>query len=153
MSQPKCHFCNRPAVGSVKMFMHGAFTELAVCELHAEELNKNIMLDMISLLTAPFMEDMAKMKSEMMQLPDEKIKERACPECYELLRTFIHPMLNSIHKTYHMGKLGPGGTQQQQIVMLEQKLNIAIKNQKFEEAAKLRDEIKKLKGSNEHLKK
>jgi len=124
--------------------MNGAFTELSVCEFHAEELNKNMLMDMISLLTAPFAEDLEKVKKEIMNIPEAKMKEKACPECYELLRTFIHPMLNSIHKTYHVAKPEPNGDTKRKLVQLNQRLVKAIQNQKFEDAAKLRDQIRQI---------
>ncbi len=75
-----------------------------------------------------------------------------CPRCYETFEDELENSIRRIHGTgRHTGRL-PGRKRaaydrQRQIDELEKKLQQAVKEEKYEEAAKLRDEIKGLKDS------
>lgn len=78
-----------------------------------------------------------------------------CPECYNTFREELQNTIRSIHGTAkHSGlspKNGANVTAQPQAEMskeekLRAELETAVKNEEYETAAKLRDQIKKLKG-------
>lgn len=74
-----------------------------------------------------------------------------CSECYTVFKDQLLPSLGRLHgKTVHVGAVPSGEGKEQnsydKINELRQKLSDAIKNEEFEKAAELRDEIKGLEG-------
>lgn len=82
-----------------------------------------------------------------------------CPECYSTFQTRLDPLLRNLHgSNRHVGRLGAieniipteteieESSESTEIRKLKQSLKKAIKEENYEEAAKLRDEIKKLEG-------
>lgn len=72
-----------------------------------------------------------------------------CSKCYSSFSEKLEPLLKKIHgHDAHVGKIPKrtGGTilVKKEIASLKNRLNQAVKNEEFEDAAKLRDEIKKL---------
>ena len=80
-----------------------------------------------------------------------------CTKCYESFRVALEPLVSSIHgnvrhveETAEKGEKGESGkvtsasTENLTVKELRQKIEAAIKAEKYEEAARLRDEIKKL---------
>ncbi len=76
-----------------------------------------------------------------------------CPECYSALRDSLRPFYkNSQEGTTHIGKK-PGDdagktapADNPQMAAFQKKLDALIAEEKYEEAAKVRDEMKKLEG-------
>jgi protein arginine kinase activator len=83
----------------------------------------------------------------------KKTGKLGCSKCYETFYDILAPLLKKIHGTdQHKGKMPSKGmvtTQltENQIVMLKERLEVAVQQEKFEEAARLRDEIKNLQSS------
>ena len=81
-----------------------------------------------------------------------------CAQCYEKFYSKLLPSIQRIHgKAVHSGKVpertaepikSKEPTVQEKIATLEEQMKKAIDEQNFEQAAVLRDEIKKLKGEN-----
>lgn len=82
-----------------------------------------------------------------------------CSNCFETFKEKIDPLLKNIHgANRHVGRIGKvqenNNIEMQPIIEekketnkleeLKRKLKIAVKEEKYEEAAKIRDEIKKL---------
>lgn len=75
-----------------------------------------------------------------------------CSNCYKIFKNELMPSLNRLHgKALHVGSVPEDlknikkpKTTEDVIKELREKMTSAIKNEAFEEAAKLRDEIKKL---------
>ena len=73
-----------------------------------------------------------------------------CAKCYDAFFDQLMPSIKRIHgNTKHAGKFGSrtGGkknTLKSKIQALDEKMKVAISEQNFEEAAKIRDELKKL---------
>ena len=80
-----------------------------------------------------------------------------CTKCYEAFRAPLDPLISSIHgKVRHVeadiAEVTPGGpsssvekrSQKPEVVEIRKKIDEAIKAEKYEEAARLRDEIKRL---------
>ena len=74
-----------------------------------------------------------------------------CPECYTTFAEGLEGLLKSMHKgTMHAGKIPEGMRQardnSKRMESLQKKLEKAIKEENFEQAAALRDEIKQMSG-------
>jgi protein arginine kinase activator len=73
-----------------------------------------------------------------------------CPQCYETFKGMVEPMLESMHKgTHHVGKVPQRALARQslhdRLSRLELDLRDAIKSERYEEAARFRDEIHQVK--------
>ena len=65
-----------------------------------------------------------------------------CPTCYSAFGTALRDILKGIHSSsYHRGR-GPGEENSMDIAQLRWKLSEAVREEDFELAAKLRDEIR-----------
>lgn len=77
-----------------------------------------------------------------------------CAECYRIFYDKLQPSLERIHgRVLHAGKKvevthdeQPVPTKEEQLAKLREMLDEAIRTQEFEQAAKLRDEIRALEG-------
>jgi protein arginine kinase activator len=72
-----------------------------------------------------------------------------CPECYNAFETQLIPLLRQIHgSTQHEGKMpqqvGPVAIIRQELMDLKEELSRAVLDERYEDAARIRDEIKKL---------
>jgi hypothetical protein len=73
-----------------------------------------------------------------------------CPRCYETYRAELMPLLGRIHEAHrHSGRL-PGRAQpettapdEQLLAELRRKLEDAVRGERYEEAARLRDELRR----------
>jgi protein arginine kinase activator len=79
-----------------------------------------------------------------------------CSECYVTFAEGLEGLLKSMHKgTRHIGKvphvLKQGRDMTEQLRHLQKRLEKAVSNEDFEEAAQLRDEIKTLKEKLSHM--
>lgn len=74
-----------------------------------------------------------------------------CGECYEAYEEYLLPTLKRIHgSTKHTGKIpkhfGRGIKKDDEIKALKSQLDAAIKNEEYENAAKIRDKIREAEG-------
>ena len=72
-----------------------------------------------------------------------------CASCYTTFRAYLPPLLNKLHagsKHKPTGEevISPMHQLQLQVQQMREKIKIAIEEERFEDAAKLRDEIKEL---------
>jgi protein arginine kinase activator len=79
----------------------------------------------------------------------KKIGRLGCGECYNAFKKFLAPLLKRIHgSSQHVGKTptksAKGLKKKIDIQELRNKLQRAIEQEQFEEAARLRDQIKEL---------
>jgi len=85
----------------------------------------------------------------------KKIGRLGCGECYTVFRKYLAPLLKRIHgSTQHSGKsplnIAVNGTKKKvDIQELRLRLQKAIEGEEFEEAARLRDQIKELESKQE----
>lgn len=78
----------------------------------------------------------------------KKTGRLGCSECYKVFGSALESLLKSMHKgTKHLGKTPAAQRQfrdaQRQMKTLQERLNKAILEEDFEQAAQLRDEIKR----------
>ena len=79
----------------------------------------------------------------------KKAGRLGCPECYKTFADGLEGLLKSMHKgTRHVGKIPESLRQNQdlsdRLKALQKKLAKAIEDENFEQAARLRDEIKQM---------
>lgn len=80
-----------------------------------------------------------------------------CATCYTTFRKELEKSIAAIHKTavQHVGKVakssGATAAKQRKIQSLQDALAQCVKEQRFEEAAQLRDEIRALESGEEHV--
>lgn len=84
----------------------------------------------------------------------KKLGRLGCPDCYESLGAFIAPMLAKMHRgTQHAGKVPDALVSRirhaREVKETEEALEAAIASENYEEAAKLRDELKALQSTSE----
>ena len=82
----------------------------------------------------------------------KKLGRLGCPVCYETFKDVLGPMLESMHKgTTHVGKVPRTALNRMslndRLSKLEGELSEAIKTERYEEAARFRDEISRVKQS------
>ncbi len=75
-----------------------------------------------------------------------------CPHCYKTFEAMVEPMLEGMHKgTKHIGKhpqsFEEGPSLGERLTQLETELHEAIRSERYEDAARFRDEISQLKTS------
>lgn len=78
-----------------------------------------------------------------------KIGRLGCSECYTAFKKYLAPLLKRIHgSSQHIGKspvrTGKASKKKANIQELRDSLQKAVENEEFEEAARIRDQIKQL---------
>lgn len=79
----------------------------------------------------------------------KKVGRFGCPECYTAFEKQLVPLLRQLHgSTRHEGKtptaIGPNAALRREIMELQESLTQAVVNERFEEAAQIRDQIREL---------
>ncbi|WP_077324072.1 UvrB/UvrC motif-containing protein [Virgibacillus siamensis] len=169
MECQECH--NRSATLHFTQVINGSKTEVHVCEKCAQEKGYMTYPDdgysLHDLLTGLFNFDASSMESPQktsyqqtkeLQCPQckmtfsefKRVGKFGCAECYHTFSNRLDPILRRVHSgnTQHSGKIPnrKGGALQtkKQIESLKNELQGLIKEEAFEEAAKVRDQIKEL---------
>lgn len=135
----------------------GNYAERFVCEVCAQKLNvlhghipKEFKLDIFKLIQSARQSASLTCSGCGWSLMDFKQKGRlGCPKCYETFGEQLEPLLLRMHNaTTHTGRLPGIGEDQlqriQQLSELRSKLESAIREEEYESAARLRDELRQL---------
>ncbi len=82
----------------------------------------------------------------------KKLGHFGCPSCYEYFSPIITPMLQGMHKeAEHKGKIPQRSlarlSLKKKITLLEDQLDDAVSEERFEDAARLRDELAGMRAS------
>ena len=157
----KCKFCQNPATVHLTDIVNKKKRELHLCEACAKE--HNLIPEAPEELDIP-----ALLQFLMSQSKDEKDKSdpnsAVCPHCgikyaqfraqgrlgcpadYEVFRAALEPLLERIHRhAKHVGKTPARFRVQRReadIVELQKQLAEAVRDERYEEAAQLRDRIR-----------
>lgn len=157
MASPlKCDLCDKPATVHLTQIVNHKVHKVDLCESCAQAKG----------VTDPGGFSLADLllKASLNPEPDTTSSEQACstcgatpedykntgrlgcPECYNALSTMIDPMLENMHKgTQHTGKVPEHALARQELQdrlhTLESNLKTAIDAERYEDAAKFRDEI------------
>lgn len=158
----QCSVCSKPAVYHVTVLKDGDVKELHFCEPHFHEYmekpkQKSPEEAFVESLLPESEIDERAAEDEQLICPNCGITYRefrekgrfGCPHDYEIFRQRLLPLLENIHgETTHRGKspkrapLDSGN--QLKLIQLRNDLTQAIEQEKYEEAAQLRDEIHQL---------
>jgi protein arginine kinase activator len=81
----------------------------------------------------------------------KEIARLGCSECYEFFKAQLLPVLRNLHvKTQHLGKFpasrGAHAEDIKKITLLQEELERAVREECYERAAEIRDEIRELEG-------
>jgi protein arginine kinase activator len=154
-----CALCKKNnAVIHYAEVVDGKIKKLDLCEKCAVEKGLGTQLsfsmgDMLGGMTENFVAQKGALSCETCGMTVEefrKVGRLGCSECYETFRESLDSMFEQIHRsTKHKGKipthLHTEHYKKENILQMEKELKEAIKNEDFEKAAYLRDEIKKTK--------
>ncbi len=155
-----CNVCQKnPATVHLTEIVNEQMTELHLCESCARQKSQQMQqqFGLSDLLAGMAGANKAEDKAEMVNLKCsncglsyadfKKIGRLGCSECYNAFKKQLAPLLKRIHgMTQHVGKapvkVGKTTKKKGDIQELRAKLQLAIEMEAFEEAARLRDQIK-----------
>lgn len=151
-SQQKCDFCGKPATVHLTQIVNNKVHNVDLCEACAQakgvtEPGGFSLADL--LLKTSLNPEPAGLRCAKCGFTQADFKRHGrfgCPACYEAFEGLIEPMLDGMHKgTRHVGKVPQSALNRRslydRLTKLETDLNEAIKSERYEEAARFRDEI------------
>lgn len=168
-----CQNCNKNEANThIKQIVNGERTETHLCSDCANHLGYNdvfsdfdlnfngffggLLGDMISPVLLGNVKRCEKCGSSYNDIVREG--KVGCADCYRTFYDKLAPSIQRIHgKIHHTGKTGTAAAQEavkekadntEKIAGLKEDMDEAVKTQNFEEAARIRDEIKALEGGN-----
>jgi protein arginine kinase activator len=156
----KCQFCSNPATVHLTDIVDSHKKELHLCQSCAEkkQLLKKQELNLPAILQNLIGQHLGQQTDELSRLtcPACGIKymefraqgRLGCPHDYRVFRDGLEPLLRRIHRSdRHLGKVPHRSVlpaeQQAELVELRRRLQIAIDREAFEEAARLRDLLRR----------
>jgi len=162
----KCQLCNKGATVHLTEIVNGKKREVHLCQACAEkkEVLKQQEMNLSAILQSVIGQHLGAPTDELSRLtcPQCGIKymefkaggRLGCPHDYEVFRGALLQLLERIHRlTRHVGKVpahaGRHAAAQQELGELRQKLRRAVEDEAYEEAARLRDQIREKEAANE----
>lgn len=154
----KCDFCGKPATVHLTQIVNNKVHKVDLCEECAQA--KGVtdpsgfsLADLLlkaSLDPEPQAEVVRCEQCGFTQVNFKKEGRLGCPACYEAFKGVLDPMLSNMHKgTAHVGKVPQRALQRKslydRLTQLEGDLDQAIKSERYEDAARFRDEIHQVK--------
>lgn len=163
-----CQKCNqREANVHITKIINGVKTEMHLCEECARESQENISIPIALGMPMSFQNILEGFMEMMGGIPQQLVEEISCPVCHMTFENFkqtgrfgcgncynafndnIIPLIRRIHgNIHHTGKVPKrsGGILKikRDIDKLKNELKVAVANEEYEKAARLRDEIKRL---------
>jgi protein arginine kinase activator len=159
MNNPlKCDFCSKPATVHLTQIVNNKVHKVDLCETCAQQ--KGVtdpsgfsLADLLlkaSLNSEGASQGIRCEQCGFAQADFKKHGRFGCPACYESFKGLLEPMLESMHKgTAHTGKIPHAALNRKslydRLTKLELGLTEAIKSERYEEAARYRDEINQVK--------
>jgi protein arginine kinase activator len=161
MNNPlKCDFCAKPATVHLTQIVNNKVHKVDLCEECAQK--KGVTdpsgFSLADLLVKPSLSTESATggvrceQCGFTQADFKKLGRFGCPACYETFKDLLAPMLEGMHKgTTHVGKVPRTALNRMslndRLSKLELDLSEAIKTEHYEEAARFRDEISRVKQS------
>lgn len=159
----QCKICGQPATVHLTQIVDNAVHKVDLCENCAKKTGVSDPegFSLADLLTTHLLSDSpAEELSIDLKCPTcgftpadfKKMGRLGCPDCYDAFKPLLEHVLSTMHKaTTHCGKVPTRSldriTRQRRLAELEQNLHKAVSNEHYEDAARYRDEIAKLKAS------
>ena len=155
MAKPEqCGHCQKPATIHLTQIVNGKTFKVDLCEdcPHKKGVTDPEGFSLADfLLNPPLLANIGKEKVRCEQCgfspTDFKKSGRfGCPACYDSFQSMLSPMLANMHKDLvHRGKVPDRAIARvgirRRLEQLELQLNQAVKDERYEEAARMRDEI------------
>lgn len=151
-----CHLCGKPATVHLTQIADNKVHKIDLCEACAQ--SKGVtdpegfsLADLLDQSPAPFeMGSPDPVTCPVCGLGPSDFKQRGrfgCPSCYETFADVLPPMLGSMHKgTSHCGKVPAQSVNRaalrHRLSELERNLQEAVRCERYEDAARYRDELK-----------
>jgi protein arginine kinase activator len=162
----KCQFCASPATIHLTDIVNNQKKEMHLCQRCAEaqhlvskqELNlPAILQSMIGQHLGPLSDELARLRCPACGIRYMEFRAQGrlgCPHDYAVFRNGLEPLLKRIHRsTRHVGKVprqGPPPVRRQaELVDLRRQLQQAVEAEAYEEAARLRDLLRKKEATDE----
>ena len=160
MASPlKCDLCSKPATVHLTQIVNNKVHKVDLCEecAQAKGVTDPSGFSLADLLLKaslnPEPSSVSGVRCEHCGFTQNDFKKQGrfgCPHCYETFKGVIEPMLDNMHKgVVHTGKVPQKALARKslydRLTQLETELNDAIKSERYEEAARYRDEIHQVK--------
>ena len=158
MSTPlKCNFCAQPAKVHWTQIISNKVHNVDLCEDCAKKKGVTnpggFSFADVLLKAAPGPDALPVVRCEQCGFTQNDFKKHGrfgCPACYDAFKGMLEPLLDGMHKgTKHEGKVPRTAMDRQSLydrmTKLESELTDAIKAERYEEAARYRDEINQMK--------
>ncbi|MGA3006490.1 MAG: UvrB/UvrC motif-containing protein [Opitutaceae bacterium] len=158
MANPlKCDLCSKPATVHLTQIVNNKVHKVDLCEACAQAKGvtdpSGFSLADLLLKTSLNAEPTASLRCEQCGFTSMDFKKHGrfgCPACYDHFKDIIEPMLDNMHKgSTHVGKVPQRALERKslydRLTRLETDLDSAIKAERYEDAARFRDEIHQVK--------
>ncbi len=149
----KCDLCSKPATVHLTQIVNSKIHKVDLCEACAQakgvtDPNGFSLADLL-LKASLNPESGVDIRCEACGFTQQDFKKTGrfgCPACYEYFGVTVEPMLESMHKgSSHTGKIPQRALERkslyERLTKLESELDAAIKAERYEDAARCRDEI------------
>ena len=150
----KCDLCTKPATVHLTQIVNNKIHKVDLCEACAQAkgvtdpsgFSLSDLLMKASLNPEPTLGDIRCESCGLTQQDFKKTGRFGCPACYDAFAAVIDPILDNMHKgTTHVGKIPRRALERrslyERLTKLETDLDQAIKSERYEDAARFRDEI------------
>lgn len=154
----KCNLCTKPATVHLTQIVNSKIHKVDLCEACAQakgvtDPNGFSLADLLlkaSLNPEPAGSQLRCEQCGFTQNDFKKFGRFGCPACYGYFQSIVEPMLAGMHKGIrHCGKVPSRALQRKtlhdRLTQLETDLDQAIKSERYEDAARFRDEINQVK--------
>ena len=161
MANPlKCDLCAKPATVHLTQIVNSKIHKVDLCEAcaQAKGVTDPSGFSLADLLIKASLnpEPSGDVRCESCGFTSQDFKKTGrlgCPACYQHFRGLLEPMLDTMHKgSEHTGKVPRRALARrslyERLSQLETNLDQAIKAERFEDAARYRDEINEVKSTN-----
>lgn len=151
----KCRRCSKPATLHITEIRKGEVQQLHLCEICAQKYLAQGNADEDQPSSGATVEDLE--AADELACPHCGITFRqfrsqgrlGCPHDYEVFETELNQLLENIHDgAQHCGKVpqrtGEGHQDHFRLIKLRNELQVAVKEEAYEKAAALRDEIQQI---------
>ena len=160
MANPlKCDLCSKPATVHLTQIVNNKVHKVDLCEscAQAKGVTDPSGFSLADLLLKaslnPEPSTGSSVRCERCGFTQNDFKKHGrfgCPACYEAFKGIVEPMLDNMHKgVTHTGKVPARALERKslydRLTKLELDLNEAIKSERYEDAARARDEINQVK--------
>lgn len=159
MASPlKCDLCANPATVHLTQIVNNKVHKVDLCETCAQA--KGVtdpsgfsLADLLLKASLNPEAPVSAVRCEQCGFTQNDFKKHGrfgCPQCYDTFSGLIEPMLDNMHKgTAHAGKVPERALERKslhdRLGELESSLEDAVKTERYEDAARFRDEINQLK--------